>query len=236
MLTVVVPAYQEERTVARSLTRLHDVLTKAYGTEFAILVVNDGSTDGTSRAVHQLALTQTEIVDFETNRGKGSALRYGLLKAEGNAVAQIDADLDLHPQPLIPLIDEVLNGRCDVAIGSKVHPKSVVNYPPIRTVQSRVYQSVLRAAFDLDVSDTQTGMKAFSRKALDVVLPHVQESGFAFDLEFLVVARRAGLVIHEGPIDLDYQFTSTLSPLAAVTVLRDTARIWRRQRMAKGAT
>jgi len=236
MLTVVVPAYQEERTVARSLTRLHGVLAEAYGRDFAILVVNDGSTDGTSRAVRQLALTQTEIVDFERNRGKGSALRHGLLEAGGDVVAQIDADLDLHPQPLIPLIDAVLNGQCDLAIGSKTHPESIVSYPTIRTIQSRTYQAILRAAFDLNVSDTQTGMKAFSRKALDVVLPHVQESGFAFDLEFLVVARSAGLIIHEGPVELDYQFTSTLSPLAAVSVLRDTARIWRRQRMARGVT
>jgi hypothetical protein len=123
---------------------------------------------------------------------------------------------------------------CDAVIGSKRHPMSNVHYPFFRRFQSSIYQLLIRVLFHLKLRDTQTGLKLFKRKVLEDVVPLLAIKRFAFDLELLVVARSLGYrKVMEAPVDLDYQFESTVNPQAVFNVLWDTAAIFYRLRILR---
>src|SRR5438477_12482206 len=114
--------------------------------------------------------------------------------------------------------------NCDAVIGSKRHADSKVAYPMFRRLQSALYQMVVRLLFNLNVRDTQTGLKLFRRQVLSEAVPLLAIKRFAFDLELLVVARQLGYRnVCEAPINLDYQFESTVNLGSAWNVLWDTA-------------
>ncbi len=228
-LSVVVPAYQEAGCIDAALRRLHEAVTGRVDS-YEIIVVCDGCTDGTSTVARAVGLPGIRVIDYPVNRGKGHALVTGARAARGQLVAFFDGDLDLHPRSLVAMLDILVQTGVDIVVGSKVHADSVVTYPLARRVQSAGYRRLLRTCFSLDVGDTQTGAKLFERNVLDACLPGILTEGFAFDLEVLVRAHDLGFRIAEGPVDLDYQFDTSLPLYAALAVLRDTLQIARRRR------
>lgn len=224
LLSVLVPAYREAATIFANLQLLQDSLTE-FGRPFEIIVVSDGSDDDThlEAARHE----SIKVLHYEQQRGKGFALRHGITHCDGDVIAFIDADMELHPAGLRHLVELIEEGA-DVAIGSKRHPESVVHYPFLRRLQSAAYQKLIHLLFDLQLTDTQTGLKAFRADFLNEVLPHLISDGFALDLELLVEINNRGGVIIEGPIQLDYAFESTTSLRSVVNVLADTLRIYRK--------
>jgi glycosyltransferase involved in cell wall biosynthesis len=233
-LTVVVPAYQEAGRIFDALGLLLRSL-ESIGDPFEVIVVSDGNIDGTEveAARHGGAV---RVVHYPTQRGKGYALRRGVAESSGDVVAFIDADMELHPDGLAALV-AMVNAGADAAIGSKRHAESIVSYPRFRRFQSAAYQALIRRLFDLNVTDTQTGIKAFRGDLLRQIAPLTTSNGFAFDLELLVELRAHGAQIVEGPIQLDYGFESTTGVRAVVQVLRETGRIYRLHhlRMEKAA-
>lgn len=226
-LCVVVPAYNEADSIEESLQRLHDTLRTEFPGTFQIVLVDDGSRDPTAELARGLQLENVEIIESAGNLGKGAALRRGFLQARGSVIAQIDADLDLHPESLISLLEILASTDVDIVVGSKVHPNSIVTYPRLRRVQSSVYRLLVRLLFGLRISDTQTGVKVFRREVIDAVGPKLQVDGFTADLEMLAWASRLGYSLSEGPIRLDYQFTSSMPYGAAFSMIGETFRIWR---------
>jgi hypothetical protein len=107
----------------------------------------------------------------------------------------------------------------DVVVGSKVHPESIVIYPPFRRFQSRVMRLLVRTLFSLDIGDTQTGIKVFRTARLLETINRVQTNGFSFDVDLLVRMNDQGCKIAEGPIILNFQFSSTTSVRTSVGVL-----------------
>lgn len=224
-VSVITPAYREGRHIYRSLGVLEDELATLDRT-YEIILVSDGSDDDTvSEATRR---SDVRVLEYPTQRGKGYALRHGLEHAEGEVVVFIDSDMELHPSGIRALV-ELVEAGADAAIGSKRHPASQVQYPPFRRLQSAVYQRIVRALFSLDVTDTQTGLKAFRADMLRRVALPLSSNGYAFDLELLVALNDAGARIEEGPVTLDYAFETTTGAGAVVDVLRDTYRIWRRR-------
>ncbi len=228
-LSVIAPAYREEGTIHQSLTRMLAAL-EALGTSFEILVVSDGNTDRTVEEARSVADPRIDVIHYEHQRGKGFALRHGFSHCRGDLVAFIDADLDLHPDGIGRLIELMHQLGADAAIGSKLHPDSNVVYPPFRRFQSTVFRTLSRILFNLDVRDTQTGLKVFRREVLEAVMPEVATEGFTFDLDLLVLAHDAGFSIVEGPVELDFQFSSTTGGRAVVNMLREMLRIAARHR------
>lgn len=223
MLSVVVPAYQAGPTIYNCLELLLASLDRL-GHPYEVIVVIDGSTDATAAEVARHD-TRVRTVSYAQNRGKGFALRQGLVQAKGDRIAYIDADMELHPDGLGRL-EALLDQGYDAALGSKRHPDSLVHYPLFRRVQSAVYLGLVRLLFGLAVTDTQTGLKVFEAAPLRAALRRTRCNGFAFDLELLVLLRQAGARFIEGPIELDYQFQTTTSLRAVGAVLRDTLAIW----------
>lgn len=228
-VSVVLPAFREGSTVFLALERLLDALD-SIGRSFEVLVVSDGSDDDTVAQAERHE--GVRVIAYGQHRGKGNALRVGAAESTGRAVVFIDADLDLDPAGIGGLV-ELLDAGADAAVGSKRHPQSQVSYPALRRLQSAAYQRLIRLLFDLDLTDTQTGLKAFRGDILREVSAGVASDGFAFDLELLAALRDRGCTIAEGPVRLDFQFSSTTNVRATIEVLRDTFRIARARRRGR---
>ena len=162
-------------------------------------------------------------VSFDTNVGKGHALRAGLGMGRGRYLGFIDADGDISPEFLAPFVSVMRSMEPDIIIGSKRHPDSSVHYPPLRRLYSWGYQRLIHLLFRLNVKDTQVGIKMVDRKVIADVLPLLRESRFALDLELLVLARRLGYTrIVEAPVAIEERFGSTISLKAVWLLLIDT--------------
>jgi glycosyltransferase involved in cell wall biosynthesis len=232
-LSVVVPAYREGKRIYQNITRLLDELNKLDAT-YEVVVVSDGSSDDTVREARRVRSPRVRVFHYPMNIGKGFALSLGVDQSVGALVTFIDADMELDPAYIAGFIEIMEASECDAVIGSKRHPESKVAYPRFRRFQSWAYQLLVRLLFNLNVRDTQTGLKLFRRQVLQEALPLLAIKRFAFDLELLVVARQLGYCnVCEAPIALDYQFESTVNLGSAWRVLWDTAAIFYRLRIRR---
>lgn len=205
MISVIIPAKNEGEVIYNSLKEVEKVFDD-YDWEYEIIVVDDGSTDDTYKKALKAAKENGKIrVVRKKNGGKGSAIKYGFNYCSGSLVTFLDADLDLHPNQ-IPLFIRYL-GRydADIVIGSKRHPLSKINYPFYRRVLSQIYQVINAILFNLNLTDTQAGLKLFKYEVLEDILPKVLCKKYAFDLELLVNAKHRGFKIVEAPIELNWQ-------------------------------
>jgi glycosyltransferase involved in cell wall biosynthesis len=232
-LSVVVPAYREGRRIHDNLKRLIGELDQL-GVTYEVVVVSDGNTDATVREAQRLGSPAVKVFHYPMNIGKGFALSLGVDQSTGSLVTFIDADMELDPANIKGFIELMQTSGYDAVIGSKRHPLSNVAYPKFRRIQSAAYQLLVRLLFNLNVRDTQTGLKLFRRQVLADVVPLLAIKKFAFDLELLVVARQLGhRSVCEAPISLNYQFQSTVNLGSAWRVLWDTAAIFYRLRFLR---
>ncbi|MDO5402407.1 MAG: glycosyltransferase family 2 protein [Eubacteriales bacterium] len=205
MLSVVMPAYNEEKLIYGSIIRTVDILS-GFVKEFEIVVVNDGSKDNTKNEIKR-AMNEKKCVRLVTsdkNRGKGNAIISGVSQSEGKYIAFVDADLELNPAQLEGYIREMLDKKLDVVIGCKFHKDSKLNYPIKRKIISMGYYIMLLVLFHLNVKDTQTGLKVFRAEAIKPVAHLIRTQGFAYDIELLVAVNRRGFRIGQMPVCVDY--------------------------------
>jgi dolichyl-phosphate beta-glucosyltransferase len=202
--SVVIPAFNEAdrigETIQKTLAYLADVAP-----EGELIVVNDGSTDATSavaREALQLAKIQTQLLENFPNRGKGAAVRRGLLAAQKSIGLFFDADLSTPLEETPKLIEPIARDEVDVAFGSRALDRTLIGHhqPWGREQGGRVFNLVVRVATGLPFWDTQCGFKAFRLDVCRPILEQARIIGFAFDVELLVLARRAGLRIREIPV------------------------------------
>jgi len=235
LLTVVVPVYNGGEEIVDNVNAIRRAVVEGLpDDEVEIVVVSDGSIDDTAeRLLAARADAGIRVIHYDRNLGKGYAVRAGALAAHGAWVAVVDADLDLDPASIPGYLEIARRESLDFAIGSKRHPESIVHYPRSRRVASWWYQQLNRLLFRLDVRDTQVGLKVFSRRIVDDVMPLLLVKRFAFDLELLAVANALGFGrVRELPIRLDYRFTgSGVRSIAVLYALWDTAAIFYRLRI-----
>jgi glycosyltransferase involved in cell wall biosynthesis len=234
MLSILMPAYNEASSIAENVCETVETM-RDLGVDFEIVVVDDGSMDGTHDAASNALRAwpdHVRVVRCARNEGKGNALTCGAAYSRGDYVAFLDADMDLHPEQLADFF-AIMNSRgADAVIGSKFHPRSKVVYPPTRRVYSFFYFLLVRTLFGLPVRDTQTGIKLFKRQVLDKVLPRLLVKRFAFDLELLANVHHFGYRIVEAPVTLNFQRVSSRVRLPAVwNVFLDTLAIFYRMRI-----
>jgi glycosyltransferase involved in cell wall biosynthesis len=203
IFSVIVPAYNEEAGLAASVEEIYGVFEQL-GQSFEIIVVDDGSTDGTGILLKTLSDRYPEIktVMLSQNSGKGHAIKKGVMASGGRYIVFLDADLDIHPAQFGNIFKALEKNGCDVAIGSKRHPESIVAYPRARRIISTIYYWIIKLLLGLNVRDTQAGFKIYRREVLTSILPRILVKKFAFDLEMLVAANRLGFAIEEFPIQV----------------------------------
>ncbi|MFN2544459.1 MAG: glycosyltransferase [Actinomycetota bacterium] len=227
-LTVVLPCHNAGHALADVVTGLRRELEPSCSYE--ILVVSDGSTDETVEVARRIAGEDVRVIDRSQRGGKGTALRVGLSQARGRYVAFMDADGDIAPETIRPLVTLMDLYNPEIVLGSKRHPMSEVSYPALRRVLSWTYHKMARILFRVNVRDTQTGLKLIRRDVLAEVLPKMLEKRYAFDLELLVVARSLGYKrVFEAPIRLDYRFSSQVNVASVWHIILDTLAIFYRR-------
>ena len=226
-LTVVVPAYREERigaTVERLRKELADVDADG-GLE--IIVVDDGSDDDTAGQAETAGADR--VIRQPVNQGKGAAVRAGMLAAQGRTVAFTDADLSYAPDQMLPLLGRVEEGW-DIVVGSRFHADTttLVRAGLLRRAGGRVINQCTRLVLVADHEDTQCGIKAFRSDVARLVFGHSRVDGFAFDVEVLHLAERYGLSVAEVPVVVENSDRSTVRVARdALRLLRDLVRIRR---------
>lgn len=236
-VTVVIPVYNGEAFIAESIATIVTILDEAPFT-YDLVVVSDGSVDGTFAEIHGTTGRSIEVIHYEQNAGKGYAVKVGMLAATGRYVAFLDADLDLHPGRLAEFYELAERHGHDAVIGSKRHQDSNVDYPRRRRIYSAMYQRLIAVLFGVNVRDTQVGIKLFRSELAAAVAPRLLVKRYAFDLELLVAARQLGYTdVIEAPITLTYQFSgSGMNVRAVAQALWDTAAIWYRARIKRTYT
>ncbi|HJZ05733.1 hypothetical protein A2634_04885 [Candidatus Amesbacteria bacterium RIFCSPHIGHO2_01_FULL_48_32] len=232
-LSIIVPAFRKEKTIVADLKRIKKVLNNLrYKTE--LICVVDGYVDNTFQKATQLTQKEPNIkvVGYQTNRGKGYAIRYGMAKSKGDLIAFIDAGMEISPNSLSMILEHFEWYQADIVVGSKRHPVSKVNWTPKRRLFSLGYQLLTRVLFGLKIKDTQVGLKCYRREVLEKVLPRLIVKKYAFDVEILAVAHHLGFNrMYEAPVEID--FTTDTSTSAAASrhiwdMLVDTAAIFYR--------
>lgn len=232
-VTVVVPFYNPGPQLRENIQKLAEELART-GVGYEIIAVSDGSTDGSARSLAGLPSDVFQLIELPYNQGKGAALRTGLARGRGRYLGFIDADGDLDPALWSPFITLMNLYQPDLVMGSKRHPLSELEYPPLRRLYSWGYQQMTRVLFRMNIRDTQTGIKLVRRDVLARVLPLMVEQRFTFDLELLVIARSLGFGrFFEAPVKVREQFTSTVSLRSVGQMLRDTLMIFARLRLTR---
>lgn len=203
-LSVVVPVFNEASEIVRNLDLLIDEV-ETYFNNFEIIVVSDGSNDGTNQQIATVKHPGLKPVFITENSGKGNAIRQGFQNASGDYILFIDGGMEIHPKEIRIFMGLMALYQCDIVIGSKRHPQSKVAYPWYRRFLSWVFQLIVRAAFQVQITDTQVGIKLFRREVIDAVLPYLQINRYGFDLELLILAKLKGFdKVLEAPIRMDY--------------------------------
>jgi glycosyltransferase involved in cell wall biosynthesis/putative flippase GtrA len=201
-LEVVVPVYNEQGTLERSIRMLHHFLSTRIEDRWVITVADNASTDDTPAVADRLAAELPGVQALHLDeKGRGRALKRAWLGSEAAVVAYLDVDLSTDLRALPPLVAPLLSGHSDVAIGTRLAPSSRVVRGPKREFISRSYNFLLHRALGVTFTDAQCGFKAMRRDVAQSVLPYVEDTGWFFDTELLVIAERAGLRIHEVPVD-----------------------------------
>jgi len=224
---IVVPVRNEEHDLAPSVQRLVGYLRDGFPFTARVTIADNGSTDGTWPIARLLAarLPEVRAVRMELP-GRGRALRAIWADSDAEVLAYMDVDLSTDLNALSPLVAPLLSGHSDVAIGTRLARGAQVIRGPKRELISRCYNVLLRASLGAGFSDAQCGFKAIRRDQAQELLPLTQDTGWFFDTELLVLAERAGLRIHEVPVDWIDDLDSRVDLIAtALADLRGIVRL-----------
>jgi glycosyltransferase involved in cell wall biosynthesis len=226
LVEVVIPVYNEERDLERSVRRLHVYLESFFSFAACITVADNASTDTTPAIGARLAaeLPGVRYLRLE-EKGRGRALAAAWSESDADVVAYMDVDLSTGLEALLPLVAPLISGHSDLAIGSRLAAGAHVRRGPRREVISRGYNLLLRLALGVRFRDAQCGFKAIRGDVARRLVPRVQNRNWFFDTELLVLAEREGLRIHEVPVDWIDDPDSRVDIPA--TALEDLRGVWR---------
>ena len=230
-LSIVVPAYNEGGRLGKSLRSISTYLND-YSPGAELIVVDDGSTDDTAAAARAALAdsgsVRTSVISYQSNLGKGRAVRLGLLASRGDVALFMDADLSTPVTETPKLVEPIVNDECDLAFGSRAIDRSLIGvHQPWRREQGgRVFNLAVRLATGLPFWDTQCGFKAFRMRACRPIIEGATIDRFGFDVELLYVAYRAGLRLKEVPVRWDHAEGSKVNVMSdSVAMLAEVGRI-----------
>lgn len=237
MLSLVIPSYNEGEHIYDNLMTVSKVLKEA-GIDYELIPVNDGSPDNTGDEIRRAAEADPKIVpvSYDVNRGKGGAIKEGVMSSKGDVVGFLDADLDLSPDHVPAFLKAMEETGSDVVIGSKMHKDSELEYPVARKIFSLCYFIMLKVLFGLKTKDTQTGVKLYKGDLLRSIVPVMKVKGYAFDIEMLALAVRKGASVTEMPVRVNYTRGQSFGRIRVgdiVKMFTDTLALWWNMRVVK---
>lgn len=227
-LSVVIPAYNERGRIASTIQAVQDYLTD-FGKSYEIIVVDDGSSDGTLEIVKEVASTQgtVRLINYGRNMGKGYAVRQGVYASRGDYVMFSDADLSA-PIEELPKLFEALRQGYDIAIGSRAvkGAQLEIHQPLYRELGGKGLNLLIQALAVPGIKDTQCGFKLFRGEIAREIFAKSFLAGWGFDVEILYLARKQGYSISEVPVRWHHVDGSKIHPFrAGLRVLYDVLRV-----------
>jgi dolichol-phosphate mannosyltransferase len=193
------PVFNHQSKISHSLEKIKQAIESAFN-NYELIVVNDGSTDNTLAILRDVALTdeRMHILSYTPNRGKGYAVRQGILHSHGDVVMFLDGDLDISPDSIRDYV--AMLSTSDLVIASKRHPKSSVKIPRSRAFLSRAFNLFMRVATGIPQKDTQAGFKAGNGVMMRTIFKNASINRYAFDVELFTIASILHLRVQEMPV------------------------------------
>lgn len=237
LISVIVPAYKQEKTIKKDLLSIDKTLSSGLPQEYdyEIICVVDGFLDKTYENASNIKSKKIKVIGYKDNEGKGHAVRLGMKNAKGDIISFLDAGMDISPKGMMMLLAHMDWYNADVIVGSKRHPVSKVNYPLVRRILSTGYHFLIKFLFKLPLTDTQSGIKIFKREVVLAILPKLQVNRYAMDIEMLVLAQQMGYTrIYEAPIEVTFEkSTSAVKWSTVFKMFWDTMIIFYRTHITK---
>jgi glycosyltransferase involved in cell wall biosynthesis len=229
LVEVVVPVHNEEATLRRNVEVLLAYLRDEFPFSFRVCVADNASVDRTPELAAALAAEHPEVKVLRLERkGRGLALRSAWLASDADVVAYMDVDLSTNLESFHPLVAPIMSGHSELAIGTRLAPQARIRRRLKREVLSRGYNLLVHVLFRVGFSDAQCGFKAVRTDVARRLLPLVEDDGWFFDTELLLLAERNGLRIHEVPVDWIEDLDSRVDLVP--TIAGDLAGLWRVRR------
>lgn len=219
-ISLVIPAYNESEIILDTVRTVSAKLAER-GESYEVLVVDDGSTDAMAELVRGCGDPNVRLEGYTPNRGKGSAVRVGMLAARGDIILCTDADLAYGVDVFDTMLERFAAGESDLVIGSRrLNGEGYKNYPPLRILTSKCFGLLVRLLSGLKY-DTQCGIKGYRREAAQAIFSKCTTNGFSFDFEALMRADKLGLKVEQIPVSV-INFRAS-----KVNVIKDSARMFR---------
>ncbi len=215
MISVIIPAYNEEKRILPTLDAILKVM-EASGTDFELLVVDDGSRDRTKELVKGLGHEKVKLLSYENNRGKGGAVKFGVEHAKGEYIVFTDADLPYPPKNILKA-SEKLSCGADVVLGRRVMSEDGEAYPWYRTLMSHTFGLFVRIVLGIKEGDTQCGFKAFCSDKAKKIFKQITLSGWGFDVEMIFLAEKTGCKIERLDVELSHENSDS-----KIRIVKDT--------------
>jgi dolichol-phosphate mannosyltransferase len=228
-LSIIIPVFNQQKKITHSIKKIKQAV-ELWFSNYELIVVNDGSTDETLTFLKGIAMTdeRIHILSYTPNRGKGYAVRQGVLHSSGDVVMFLDGDLDIAPDSIKEYVECL--STADLVIASKRHPKSSVMIPRSRALLSIAFNLLIRLATGISQKDTQAGFKVGKGEIMRTIFRNASINRYAFDVELFTIASILHLKVHEMPVvmKIDRRFNTK----DIVKMLADVARISYKHRIA----
>ncbi len=225
--SIVIPCYNEAAHIGALLRRVDTTLCN---TDHEIIVMIDGCTDNTSNVIHTAmqSMPAVRLLESRHRLGKGGAIRRGVLDATGEYICFIDGDNEIDPQYIINAFMALEKGKDDIVIGNRYSRGSMYRTTIARHITSHTYRGIIWLLFGISLSDTQAGLKAFTRAAGRRLFHASTTSGYAFDIDILMHARSMGYRVTEIPIKQHFKGTTSITTTHILEMIADTCSIYNR--------
>jgi dolichol-phosphate mannosyltransferase len=228
-ISLIIPVFNQARKISYSIEKIKQAVELSFS-DYELIVVNDGSTDNTLTILRDIAMTDehVRVISYTPNRGKGYAVRQGVLDSQGDAVILLDGDLDISPDLINDYIERL--STYDLVIASKKHPQSNVRIPRSRAFLSRAFNLLIKVTIGIVQADTQAGFKVGKGDTMRKIFRNVSVNRYAFDVELLTIASILHLRVQEMPVIMKIDRKFKIKDI--VNMFLDVTRIWYKYRIA----
>lgn len=221
MVSLVIPAYNEEKRIEKTIETFYKYMDKTFSS-YEIIVVNDGSTDNTLEVLKGYTYSDLRVLSYKENRGKGGAVRHGILNARGDYIFFTDADMPYPIENIKYAIDLFLKEDYDLILGNRLQKENGARYPWYRSLMSKSFSMFVDMALHLNEVDTQCGFKGFRRDAANAIFKKSTLSGWGFDVEVIFIAKKLGLKIGHIDVELFHDNNSKIKVISdSINIFKD---------------
>jgi dolichol-phosphate mannosyltransferase len=198
-ISIIIPIFNQAKKITYSLEKIRQAVELTF-TNYELIAVNDGSTDETLTTLKDIAREDehVRVISYTPNRGKGYAVRQGVLHSQGDAVILLDGDLDISPDLIKDYVEKL--STSDLVIASKKHPESSVRIPTSRAFLSRAFNLLIKVTIGIAQTDTQVGFKVGKGDMMRAIFRNISINRYAFDVEFLAIASILHIEVQEMPV------------------------------------